>query len=297
MELSRVVIGIDFRAPSLAAVSWLHRHFAPAATVHGVHVIEAPSEPRTALPAAWVRERLTQVTRSAEEQLAALQSRLGPTMTTQVYVGRPWEALSRCADETRANLIVVGPHDGSDRAWRPLGTTVERLIRTTQRSVLLAAHLPESPPRRILVGLDEADTTDAVLDAVVTLAARLDAEVHAVHVFSVARMSHILSVAAVGAPSADESAARVRAALHREEVRWHARFETHGAPRRLHIEITDGKVSDVLLARAAAIDADLMILGREGSGRIGPLLLGSTVHAVMQGARCPVLVVTGSVPS
>ena len=45
---------------------------------------------------------------------------------------------------------------------------------------------------------------------------------------------------------------------------------------------------------AAEMSADLIVLGRRGSGLIVPALLGSTVGTVLHGATCPVLVVVES---
>ena len=56
--------------------------------------------------------------------------------------------------------------------------------------------------------------------------------------------------------------------------------------------MTFGNAGDATLKVARDIAADLIVMGRRGSGAVVPAILGSTVSTVLHGARCPVLVVT-----
>ena len=55
-----------------------------------------------------------------------------------------------------------------------------------------------------------------------------------------------------------------------------------------------GNAAEVTVETAATLHADLIVVGRRGSGLVRPALLGSTVGTVLHGARCPVLVVTNA---
>ncbi|HEY9480241.1 MAG TPA: universal stress protein, partial [Gemmatimonadaceae bacterium] len=88
MQLNRVLVGIDFSAPSLAAARWVAEHFAPRAELVLIHVIP---EPRTPPYLARVRRAAHPDTATAERTTAllgglmALASSLGgPRATADV---------------------------------------------------------------------------------------------------------------------------------------------------------------------------------------------------------------------
>ena len=85
-----------------------------------------------------------------------------------------------------------------------------------------------------------------------------------------------------------------------ESVRRHATGAVEDAVRRLgenglaaeaHVEAARGSIAATILAVAAQVDADAIVLGTRGRSGIRSLLLGSVSHAVLQHADRPVLVV------
>jgi nucleotide-binding universal stress UspA family protein len=56
-------------------------------------------------------------------------------------------------------------------------------------------------------------------------------------------------------------------------------------------ELFDGPASAGILERACSLPADLVILGSHGHTALYNLLLGSTSHAVLKKAPCPVVIV------
>ncbi len=57
------------------------------------------------------------------------------------------------------------------------------------------------------------------------------------------------------------------------------------------IRVRDGSIGGSILAEAAGIDAEAIVLGSRGLTGVKSLLLGSVTHAVLQHADRPVLVV------
>lgn len=85
-----------------------------------------------------------------------------------------------------------------------------------------------------------------------------------------------------------------------ESVRKHATGAVEDAVRRLgekgltaeaHVEPMRGSIAATILAVAAEVGADAIVLGTRGRSGIRSLLLGSVSHAVLQHADRPVLVV------
>ena len=52
-----------------------------------------------------------------------------------------------------------------------------------------------------------------------------------------------------------------------------------------------GNPATVVLAQAAKLRADLIVLGSHGRGAVYDLLIGSTAHGVLRRAACPVVIV------
>ncbi|HEV2440471.1 MAG TPA: universal stress protein [bacterium] len=56
-------------------------------------------------------------------------------------------------------------------------------------------------------------------------------------------------------------------------------------------EYRRGEPSHEILAAAAHLKADLIVMGSRGLGQVGGLILGSVSERVLHGARIPVLIV------
>jgi nucleotide-binding universal stress UspA family protein len=76
-------------------------------------------------------------------------------------------------------------------------------------------------------------------------------------------------------------------------LHWLGEIARTGIERdRVTAAVTHGKPGDAAIQLANAMHADLIVLGRRGTGLVAPALLGSTVGTVLHGSPCPVLVVT-----
>ena len=70
-----------------------------------------------------------------------------------------------------------------------------------------------------------------------------------------------------------------------------ASAELEGSIMRVTRSTPSGDPADVIVAAAAAHDADLVVVGARGLGGMSRLLLGSVSEKVLRYARCPVLIV------
>jgi nucleotide-binding universal stress UspA family protein len=134
---------------------------------------------------------------------------------------------------------------------------------------------------RILVGVDGSDNSKRALEWAITLAARSEAEVIAVHAAGL--LAHI----GEGAPVPSHS--------HRQELQaafenvWCAPLESSGVEyRTMYME---GPPVLSLLDAASEEGADMIVVGRRGTGGFAELMLGSTSHQVAEHAACPVLII------
>jgi nucleotide-binding universal stress UspA family protein len=266
------------------------QQFAPDAELILAHVIDLPRTPtflRGVAPPDVERE--SSARSIAERRLHELASFLTPANARIVVrTGRAHEELAKLAAETGADLVAVGPHGDKPRPWKMLGTTAERLARAAAPAVLVVAHARNAPPRRVLAALDDTTISTTVLDWTKTIAEALGADVTAVHVLPGSAMDD----AGTASDEADH-AARVSPESIGEATRWLAGLVEGWLGReRTNPIVAHGHAGDVILETAREIGADLIILGRRGSGTLIPAIAGSTVSTVLFGAPAPVLVVT-----
>ena len=141
---------------------------------------------------------------------------------------------------------------------------------------------------RILVPTDFSETADAALAYAKTLAERLGASLHLVHVFIDPYLVAAYAPEVYTPPPPD---ARERL-LAEVNDRLFERLDTEDA-QRFHgtRAVTSGLTAPQITAYAAQHDIDLIVMGTHGRRGVAHLLLGSVAEHVVRTARCPVLTI------
>lgn len=305
-NIVRVVVGVDFSDPSLHAVRWAARHFAPRAELILVHVLQLPSDPLSFGDRPAQRERVIETARAG----AAIRLReLTDTVATglvssQIRVGTPDEEIVRVAEEFEADLIVVGRREGRAGVGGWVGSTAQRVLRRSSVPVLLARdHSAVDSGRvvsRLLVAVDDSDMTAAVLEWGQHLTDRFSGETTVLHVLDISHSPSIatplggpvwahLYIPRHGPPATDGHVGYAE--------RWLAgRLRGVAGSERMipSVVARPSRHADVIIAEAEICRADLVVLGSRGAGAVSRLLFGSVADRVLLGASCSVLVVTGS---
>jgi nucleotide-binding universal stress UspA family protein len=291
-KLERVVIGIDFSAPSVAAARWTREHFAPQASCVLVHALDVPKPPR------FMRGEVATTTRAemlksaragAEAQLERfLSGQNGDGLGVDVRDGRPENVITEAASESRADVVVVGEHLHPRGIWGVLGSTAEALVRRGAIPVVLARNAPDHAPARILVAVDDSNPAGLALQWACMLAQRFDAALTAFHVF------RPIYLGAARVLSGMEHSVRLEEDQLRQTEAWLATFvrEQSPDPSRVSVRIEHGDPAAALVAAQRGGDFDMVVIGSRGAGGVGRMLLGSVARSVMRGASCPVLVVS-----
>ncbi|HEU5084222.1 MAG TPA: universal stress protein [Acidimicrobiales bacterium] len=146
---------------------------------------------------------------------------------------------------------------------------------------------------RVLAAVDGSEHALRAVQLAAELAARCEAELHLVHVLTDTRSGRIprgleeferlehleLSEAAILRDAAEQM---VETAAERAR--------TAGAPR-VECHVARGDPAGAILAHAAALGADVVVVGRRGLGELSGLLQGSVSQKVTHHAACPVLTV------
>lgn len=274
---SRILMPTDFqqsaRRAFLHAVK-LATAFRARLTI--LHVIKAPADSQGAVPdSRYMRSlktaamlNLGRLTQSAKESGAHAEPLL--------LYGVPSACIQEGAKRIHADMIVMGTEGrlGWDRLR--VGSTAEATVRESRCPVLtvhggLAGDVPRHPAkvhvRRMLAATDFSRRADAALETLCGLAVRLRTSVCVVH-----------------ASAASSSAHAERMVAKRVLELQHHQVDAEGV-------CAAGDPVEVILAQAAAWQADLIAVGTQGRRGLSRVVLGSVAEAVLRRAGCPVLTV------
>jgi nucleotide-binding universal stress UspA family protein len=288
--LDRILVGVDFRQPSLAAARWAATHFGRRTRLALAHVQTVPEVPGFLQPTMPVLDdRLVARFGSPLSGLRGFAATLGATdLSVHVRVGHAVQTLTDVAGNLEADLVVLGRKtlDGSR------GRTLERLIRGLPVPALIIGNCTGRRPRRILAAVDDAPIGRQVVGWAARLAQYFGAEVTLLHVLSDALLAHDWG----SEESSGEEPGQVSLG---NSSRWvtpaHAWLRSVGTidrhPSVVRTSVAGGAVGPMILARARAARADLIVVGRNGAHATGPGGIGSATRLALRGAQVPLLVV------
>lgn len=298
LRVQRVLVGVDFSITSLAAARWVAKHLTADAELALAHVIALPRIP--SFLRGLVREPralLDQIAPEVNGGLTGLAAALGAgTPRTELLIGLPSERLAACAEDFRADIVVVGRTGLRAGTWKRIGSTADRLLRRVRVPVLIATGALIEPPRRILVAVDDGEIGQELLRTSLRFARRFGAELIAMHVIServrAYAVAGVASTADVGTlNTAADAAIRDAAEEWLTDSLGDAGASGIGASDAARVEIRMGDAGNEILAAADRLDADLIIIGSYGADAVERNGTGGVTRFVVRGARRSVLVV------
>jgi nucleotide-binding universal stress UspA family protein len=158
--------------------------------------------------------------------------------------------------------------------------------------------------KRLLVPIDFSDAAPRVIDLARQLAKALDAEIHLIHVkqfsaasapstlgYGLAGMPELAPMSGVPIPGLDPMSHPLPETEDQKSklARWQEEIAQDGIKVSLHEP--NGSIADEILDQAAAVEADLIVMGTHGHGAMYHLLVGSATKGVLKHATRPVLLV------
>lgn len=280
-----ILVALDLLAdPSLALarVASLRRGRAP---LHLVHVVS--SSLREAERAEAIRSRGAQLASLAEE------AKLGP-VEVHVDLGAPAERIGALAAELDASLVLLGR--GATRVRDHfIGSTAERVLRTTRRPVLVVRRV-DGPYRAPMVALDVDEVAPRALRVVLDVLPPPRPQLGIVHAYDVPYFT--LSHSDLRSPEALAHRRGLRDvardALSRvlvETLTARALTDDDDTPVSWRLHLRHGSARHQILRVARAKRADLLVLGTRGRGGLSFAFLGSVAGDVLRESPCDVLLV------
>lgn len=239
-------------------------------------------------------EQRKRITTFAHEQIKALMADRKLEWEPLVVVGRPEDEISRLVEEHKADMVIAASHGRAGLKHFILGSVTERLMRTLRCPLLILrpmnqtsgiSEYQEIELKRILVGCDFSPDSDLAFEYALNLAQRFRAELHLVHVMTVAihKYTWLESSFESREQFDQEIKARYKEKMQKmvpeEALSWC----------RPYTELLIGQPHKEMNKYVNANNIDLIVLGTRGAGIIETLFVGSTTDRLVRQAKCPVL--------
>lgn len=237
-------------------------------------------------------DRLMEEARPSFEQQKRMLAEHGFQTDGRMVLGLPHIEINRIAAEERYSLIVVGSRSRSAIGEMLLGGTAEVVLHSATRPVLVLRLQPSQEEsdrpcdvapcdllQHVLYPTDFSDTAEAAFPYVEQLAQCGARRITLLHVQSKSKLEAHLKHRLEEFNEIDRGRLeRLRDALVRDRVAD------------VRIELPYGYPKQEILARIGG-DVSVVVMGSQGRGYFGELLLGSVSHAVARRSAAPVLLI------
>lgn len=222
------------------------------------------------------------------EQRAEVVRKHGVEVGCRLEHGHPDEVIVQVAEEIDTDLIVLGTHGRKGFVRTLIGSTVEKVIRTTHTNVLVARgdgeHV-EEPFRRILVPTDFSDTCEKALRLAMAMAAPT-ADIELFHAWHVSPGLQASARADVG--TLNDFVLEIDAANGARAHELIDRLDTQQM--KVEFRQEHGSATSMIHERLDEDTFDLVAVGTHGRRGFRRWILGSVAEATVRHATCSVLV-------
>lgn len=279
---SKILVGADGSTGSRDAAATAAA--LGAATGAEVELVGVFHDPRLHLPG---RPQHDEAERAMAAAVASVRADQAPGAAVRVIADHAAaRGLQHAAEQDGASLLVLGSSDGGEAGCVRVGRTARQALRSAPCPVLVAARGDgtAAAPTRIVAGLDGSVESQLALAAARELASATGADLDVVAVVDDRfPVSHVPGGVIIDLADWDQIVADQRAHMA-------AMLERLVPPAEgVRTDLREGDPTDALLA--AAIGADLLVVGSRRWGRLSRVVLGSTSEDLVAIAPCSVLVV------
>jgi nucleotide-binding universal stress UspA family protein len=296
IQFAHILCPIDFSDASIRALTYAAAfaawYGAELEVLHVVPAFEESGEPqerhRTSRREPMSREDITAAMRRSLRDVGAL----GVSPKLLAREGRVHEAIAARAHEQPSDLLVMGTHGRSGFNRLLLGSVTEKVLRTVRCPVLTVSPAAAAMTtatvafEQILCPIDYSPSAARALQYALELGRQTGGCVSVLY--------------ALEYMDPEEPCEHVDF-----DIRRHRQHFVEHARARLHSQLTQastssGEINEIvaidraykaILHTAAAMKADLIVMGAQGTGGLELMVYGSNTQHVVRAATCPVLTV------
>lgn len=287
MTISTILAALALNGDDSVAVRAIQLAEQHGARLIAAHAIEGLDAGDSFLPGPTHRESVGQVLEAkAREQLDRL---LGATVVTTdivITAKQPHQLIHELTAEHGAELVVIGPGRPHTLRERMLGSTADRVVRSSSCPVLVARTAEDGPYRHILAAVDFSPNSYSAVEFAAELAPA--AMIDLVHALEIP-LSFEQAMLTAGTSSAEIDRYRRRRAESAAEQLLTINPQVDA--RHIGRHVIEGPPTQALLRFAEDTQPALIVLGSQGKGMVSRMLLGSVTQRLVSLANCDVLVV------
>lgn len=190
--------------------------------------------------------------------------------------------------DTHAHLVILGIHRADALIDTFRGTTVERVVRLGDRSVLVVKKKPMRGYRNIVVGIDLSQPSRYALEFALRLFPHADFTVLHIKSAPTGRsMRQHKALADLGAQHQAQLLSMI------EDVTGEMTRELEIKEFKLKASMEEGETVSAILRHVESQRPDLLVVGTHGRSGVKRSLLGSVAERLLTVAPCDVLAVRG----
>lgn len=295
--IERILLATDFSACAARAQDYARFiALAASARLDILHVLEFQPgmDPEYHVNSLYLEELRKDAARQLE-RFAGEARGLGLRVAQREVLGIPSIRINEAAQETGADLVVLGTHGRTGLEHILLGSTAERVVRGASCPVL-TVRVPYEPGRKPAMGESGGQpvSVKSLLVPVDFSDCSLDAWEYALQVAKLfkakATLLHVLEPVSYGLDftlSHAQDERRMRERLDTRLADMVGLLEKEGlAGQRI---LRGGVPADAILESAGREGCDLIVMGTHGRRGVSHFMSGSVAEAVLRRAVCPVL--------
>lgn len=289
-KIQHIVAATDFSSPANAAIAraalLASESSAELHLIHVVHPLDLYVGSELSYDFQMHYQQVQQQT--IKTQLESLAKQLREQFSIKIHVcnrvGRAYTEIANYAASVNANLIVAGAHGENSLLAKLIGSTSLRLLKIAKCPVMIVKNpaLPAQPYRQVVAAIDLSPGSSEVPLLASTVAP--GAHIELLLIFDSNQEAHMYKAGMDEALLAEYREKALSQAEHRLDDILAAQNNAN-----MTRQILSGYPPEAICARAKAVDADLIVIGKHNKKHLEEWLIGSVSKGVAYAAECDVL--------
>lgn len=196
-----------------------------------------------------------------------------------ILSGNPIDKILQTANDERANLILTGSGNASEKEEFKLGSTAEKLVRLSDVPVWVAKSNQEMEIKKILCPVDFSDASKRALKNAILLSNNFESTLTILGVYEpIITTSPRIAIDLVATNN------ELLEEFQKEMETFLEDFDLKGV--NYNIDIQKGIPDERILLAIEKLDCDLLVMGTNGRSGFSRIMLGSVTEKVIRKLPC-----------